>query len=510
MDIAYEIERLIQYGINKCLIDEYDIIYCRNRIIGFLGLDEIDEVDIENEKLDSPVEILENIIDWALKSGRLEDGSITNKDLFDTRLMACITPKPSEIIHKFNELYNINSVLATDYYYSLSRNTNYIRTDRIEKDLKWKTSTPYGELDITINLSKPEKDPKEIAAAKNAPQSAYPRCLLCRENEGYTGRINHPGRGNHRIIPLTLNDERWYLQYSPYSYYNEHCIVLKESHEPMKISRETFIRLLDFVEQFPHYFIGSNADLPIVGGSILSHDHFQGGRYEFPMAGAEIERKYRIDKFEGTSLGIVRWPLSVVRLEGSDKRQIVDAAEYVKEKWDSYSEESVGIISHTNGTPHNTVTPIARMKNNRFQLDLVLRNNRTSEKFPEGIFHPHRELHHIKKENIGLIEVMGLAVLPGRLSKELKGLETYLINKDRINEMDMNEELIKHREWCMELLDKYAGIFQDNVSEIIKREVGLTFLKVLEDAGVFKRDCRGMAAFDNFMNSIGALPDERI
>lgn len=502
VDISYEVERLIKYGVNKKLINEYDVIYSRNRILEFLGLNEIDEVNTKDEKPDSPVEILKNIMDWAIKTGRLQEEDTTYKDLFDTELMACITPKPSEIIYKFNELYSISSMLATDYYYSLSKNTNYIRTDRIKKDLKWKTSTPYGELDITINLSKPEKDPKAIAAAKNAPQGVYPKCLLCRENEGYAGHINHPGRGNHRIIPLTLNEERWYLQYSPYSYYNEHCIVLKDIHEPMKISKDTFKRLMDFVEQFPHYFIGSNADLPIVGGSILSHDHFQGGRYEFPMARAEIEKKYEIDKFKGVTLGILKWPMSVVRLEGRDKKQIVDTAEYLKEKWDNYSDDSVDIISHTDGIPHNAVTPIARIKNNKFQLDLVLRNNRTSRKYPDGIFHPHKELHHIKKENIGLIEVMGLAVLPARLNTELKSLEAYLLNRNRICEIDKDKELIKHKKWCMELLSKYPGVSENNVKKIIKEEVGLVFLKVLEDSGVFKRDNRGTAAFDRFMNSL--------
>jgi UDPglucose--hexose-1-phosphate uridylyltransferase len=422
--ITYEIERLVRYGLNKGLINEYDVIYTRNRILEVLTLNEIDEVNVEDENLESPKLILENIMDWALKTGRLEGDDITSKDLFDTKLMACITPMPSEIINKFNKLYYIDSALATDYYYDLSKNTNYIRIDRMERDLKWKTSTPYGYLDITINLSKPEKDPRAIAAARNTPQGSYPKCLLCKENEGYAGRLNHPGRGNHRIIPLALNKERWYLQYSPYSYYNEHCIILKGKHEPMRISKETFIRLIDFVEQFPHYFIGSNADLPIVGGSILSHDHFQGGKYEFAMANAEIDKEFAIDEIDRVAVGRVKWPMSVVRLEGRDKNHIVEAAEYIKEKWDNYSDEAVGIISQSNGIPHNTVTPIARVKNKKFQMDLVLRNNRTSMEYPDGIFHPHRELHHIKKENIGLIEVMGLAILTARLNRELKKLYT--------------------------------------------------------------------------------------
>lgn len=502
MDIAYEVERLIRYGLDKELISEYDVVYSRNRILEVLGLDEIREATAENENLDSPAKILENILEWAVKAGKLEGDDITNKDLFDTKLMACITPKPSEVINRFYKLYSEDSTAATNYYYSLSRNTNYIRVDRIEKDLKWKASTPYGELDITINLSKPEKDPKAIAAAKNAPQSSYPKCLLCKENEGYAGRINHPGRGSHRIIPLTLNQERWYLQYSPYSYYNEHCIVLKDKHEPMKLSRETYARLLDFIEMFPHYFIGSNADLPIVGGSILSHDHFQGGRYEFSMAKSEVERYFTIDKIQSVKIGRVRWPMSVVRIEGREKNQVINAAAYIKEKWDNYSDEAVGVISHTDGVPHNTVTPIARMKNGSFQMDLVLRNNRVSEEYPDGIFHPHKELHHIKKENIGLIEVMGLAVLPVRLNRELKELQKYLINRDKIEEIVKDEELIKHREWSMKLIDKYQDINRNNVDEIIKSEVGLVFLKVLEDAGVFKRDNRGITAFDRFMGSL--------
>ncbi len=502
MDISYEIERLIQYGLYKGLINQYDIIYTRNRILEFLNLNEMDEVRVEDEKLESPKLILENIMDWAFKNAKLEGDDITSKDLFDTKLMACITPMPSEIINNFNRLHDIDSAKATDYYYDLSKNTNYIRTDRIERDLKWKTSTPYGYLDITINLSKPEKDPKAIAAAKNTLSSSYPKCLLCKENEGYAGRLNHPGRGNHRIIPLTLNNERWYLQYSPYSYYNEHCIVLKGEHVPMKICKETFIRLMDFVEQFPHYFIGSNADLPIVGGSILSHDHFQGGKYEFAMANAEIDKEFAIDKIKGVNVGRVKWPMSVVRLEGRDKNHVVEAAEYIKEKWDNYSDETIGIISQSNGIPHNTVTPIARMKNKKFQMDLVLRNNRTSAEYQYGIFHPHRDLHHIKKENIGLIEVMGLAVLPARLNRELKKLKDYLIDRDRINEIDKDEEMIKHRSWCIELLNKYPTIFEAEVDEIIKSEVGLVFLKVLEDSGVFKRDKEGTMAFDRFMNSL--------
>jgi UDPglucose--hexose-1-phosphate uridylyltransferase len=412
--------------------------------------------------------------------------------------MGCLMPRPSEVVSKFSELYLEDKKKATDYYYSLSRNSNYIRTDRVKKDLKWKTSTEYGEIDITINLSKPEKDPKAIAAAKDLPSSSYPKCLLCKENEGYAGRINHPARQNHRVIPITLNNEKWFFQYSPYVYYNEHCIIFKGEHEPMKISKETFVRLLDFTERFPHYFIGSNADLPIVGGSILSHDHFQGGNYEFAMANARVEKEFRVDKFKDVKVGRIKWPMSVIRLEGDNKKSVMEAAYYIHTKWRDYSDETVGILAYTDGIPHNTVTPIARMRLGKFQLDLVLRNNRTTEEYPHGIFHPHKELHHIKKENIGLIEVMGLAVLPARLKTELKDLEYYLVNKDNIKNIG-EEELVKHKEWCMEIASKYDNINNSNVKEILQKEVGNKFSKVLEHAGVFKKDESGKDAFDRFI-----------
>ncbi|MDP4089626.1 MAG: UDP-glucose--hexose-1-phosphate uridylyltransferase [Bacillota bacterium] len=499
INICEEIERLLQYGASKSLMDEADKVYTRNRLLEVLELDDFAEVKIEEEALEYPDEILENIMAWALEIGILEYEGGVYKDLFDTKLMACLMPRPSEVISKFNELYLENKKAATDYYYSLCRYSNYIRTNRVAKDLKWQVETGYGPIDITINLSKPEKDPKAIAAAKNLPSVAYPKCLLCRENEGYAGRLNHPARQNHRVIPVTLNNEDWFFQYSPYVYYNEHCIVFKGGHEPMRICKETFTRLLDFTERFPHYFIGSNADLPIVGGSILSHDHFQGGNYTFAMSKAPVEEVFEAKGLNGVSVGKVKWPMSVIRLEGEIKEEVIDAGYNIYTQWKDYSDESVDVLAYTQGTPHNTVTPIARMKDGKFQLDLVLRNNRTSKEHPDGIFHPHSELHHIKKENIGLIEVMGLAVLPARLKSELKELEYFLLNKDSLGEIDSREELVKHKEWCCEIIGKYGNIDGGNVSSILQKEVGMKFLTVLEHAGVFKRDRTGQEAFNKFV-----------
>lgn len=500
VNISYEIERLVNYSLKKGLIKDEDVVFAKNSIAMVLGLEEIDECTVE-EDIEAPADILENMTEWAVNNGMIDD-STGCRDLFDTKIMGCLVPRPSEVIREFNSLYKKDERLATDYFYNINRASNYIRTDRIKKDLKWETKTEYGDIEITINLSKPEKDPKDIAAAKNSSQSSYPKCVLCRENEGYSGRINHPARQNLRLMPVKLNGEEWYLQYSPYVYYDEHCIVLKGKHEPMKISKDTFIRLLDFVDMFPHYFIGSNAGLPIVGGSILSHDHFQGGRHEFAMAKAGTEETYAIKSFNGITLSKVKWPMSVLRLEGSIKEDVVAAGNYIYEAWKDYSDEGVDIICSTKGVPHNTVTPIARKKNGRFQLDLVLRNNRTSNKYPDGIFHPHRELHHIKKENIGLIEVLGLAVLPGRLVNELKELSYYIVNRSRIEELNDRENLLKHKEWCLEIINSYSDINEKNVEEIMQKEVGLRFLKVLEDAGVYKRDKRGQEAFDKFINTL--------
>ncbi|EOD00901.1 UDP-glucose--hexose-1-phosphate uridylyltransferase [Caldisalinibacter kiritimatiensis] len=502
INIFNEIDRLIHYGLNKELIKEEDIVYCRNLILNLLNLSEYEEVGIIEENLDSPLPILNNILTWAYENGVLESNTPVYRDLLDTKIMNCLMPRPSEIVDKFYKLYDENPQNATDYFYKLSRNSNYIRTDRVAKNMVWKVNTEYGDLDITINLSKPEKDPKAIAAAKNMPASSYPKCLLCKENEGYAGRVNHPARQNHRIIPLTLKNEKWYLQYSPYVYFNEHSIVLKDTHEPMKISKDTFDRLLEFVEKFPHYFIGSNADLPIVGGSILSHDHFQGGNYEFAMATAPLEHTTTIDKFEDIEVGIVKWPMSVIRLRGNDRHKLSELADFILGRWKKYEDLELDILSHTDNIPHNTVTPIARRRDELFELDLVLRNNRTSKEHPYGIFHPHEELHHIKKENIGLIEVMGLAVLPARLKTELEQLSYYLLNPTKEKKLIENENLMKHIDWYHEIKDKYDDITEGNVDEILRKEVGLKFLQVLEHAGVFKRDDKGKKGFIKFIDSL--------
>lgn len=505
INIYQEINRLINYGLNKDLIKEEDIVYCRNLILDVLNLSDYEEAEIAEiakEYLESPVPILDNILTWAYENGVLESNTPVYRDLLDTKIMNCLMPRPSEVIDKFYRLYNENPQYATDYFYNLCRNSNYIRTDRVGKNIVWKVNTEYGELDITINLSKPEKDPKAIAAAKNMPSSSYPKCLLCKENEGYAGRLNHPARQNHRIIPLTLKDEKWYFQYSPYVYFNEHSIVFKGIHEPMKISKETFNRLLEFVEKYPHYFIGSNADLPIVGGSILSHDHFQGGNYEFAMAKAPIEYSTTINGFEGVEVGIVKWPMSVIRLRGNDRHRVSKLANLIFERWKQYDDRELDILSYTDDTPHNTVTPIARRRNDLFEMDLVLRNNRTSKEHPYGIFHPHEELHHIKKENIGLIEVMGLAVLPARLKVELEKLSYYLLNPAKEKELMEDNQLAKHIDWYHQIKDKYDNITEKNVNQILRKEVGLKFLQVLEHAGVFKRNEKGRKGFMKFINSL--------
>ena len=502
INIYYEIDRLMQYGLNQGLIEENDVVYSRNLVLRVLKLEDYVSAAVPKEKLESPMPILENIISWSYEKGILESNSPVYADLFDTEIMNCLMPRPSEIIKKFNSLYIESPEKATNYYYDLSKSSNYIRMDRIAKDQVWKSQTAYGEIDITINLSKPEKDPKAIAAAKNIVSSSYPKCLLCKENEGYYGRVNHPARQNHRIIPLTLKGEQWFIQYSPYVYYNEHSIIFKGAHEPMKISKESFDRVLEFVEKFPHYFIGSNADLPIVGGSILSHDHFQGGNYVFAMAKAVIEHKFEIAGFEEIEAGIVKWPMSVIRLKSKDREKLSELAEHVLNSWKEYSDNEARIWAYTNDTPHNTITPIARKREGYFELDLVLRNNRTNEEFPDGIYHPHQELHHIKKENIGLIEVMGLAVLPARLKDELEKLAYYLINKGSEVQLRDQPELEKHLSWYAEIVERYQEISENNVMEILKKEVGLKFAAVLEHAGVFKRDDAGQKAFFRFMRSI--------
>ena len=440
---------------------------------------------------------MKDLLDWAVENGRIEDGT-TSRDLFDTELMGRLTPRPSQVIRAFRTRYEESPEAATDWYYQFSQDTDYILRYRIAKDVKWVAPTPYGDLDITINLSKPEKDPRAIAAAKLQKSVGYPKCLLCREAEGYVGRMDYPGRANHRIIPLKLNGENYFLQYSPYVYYNEHCIVLNEQHVPMKIDRATFQRLLDFVRQFPHYFLGSNADLPIVGGSILSHDHFQGGRYRFAMEKAPVERELVFPGFEDVQAGIVCWPMSVIRLRCADSGRIVQLADKILAAWRAYTDESVSIYAQTEGEPHNTITPIARRRGKDFEMDLVLRNNLTTQEHPLGLFHPHAELHHIKKENIGLIEVMGLAVLPARLKDELAQLAALLCSG---GDLYADEATAKHAPWAEELKTRH-DFSKEDAEAVLRQEVGQVFMHVLEDAGVFKRDEAGQAAFLRFAESV--------
>lgn len=498
VDINREIKRLVKYGLDKGLIAIEDEGYAVNRLLEVLMLDELIDLEVEKESLDHPQPILDNILDLAYETGVLEENTVTYRDLLDTKLMGCLMPRPSEVIKRFWEEYKLSPKLATDHYYADAIHCNYIRKERIDKNLSWKAATAYGELDITINLSKPEKDPKAIAAARNMKSSSYPKCLLCKENEGYHGRVNHPARQNLRVIPIELCKEQWYLQYSPYVYYNEHCIIFKGQHEPMKISQSTFDRLLAFVEQFPHYFVGSNADLPIVGGSILSHDHFQGGSYKFAMELAPIRKQMNINGYEDVEAGIVKWPMSVIRLRSENMERLSQLSNHILEAWRGYSDESMEILSHTQGEPHNTITPIARYKNGKYEMDLVLRNNRTSKAHPLGIFHPHSDLHHIKKENIGLIEVMGLAVLPARLIEELKLIQECLSGHRNIQDF---EELQSHLPWVEYLKSKYRGN-QHNFEEILKMEIGIKFERILTDAGVFKQDGRGLKAFEIFINCV--------
>ena len=475
------------------LITPEDRICCINTLLDILKTEPEENV-VPAEGLTTP-EILFRLTEDAVQRGLVEDEN-ESRDLFDTRIMSAFTPFPHEVIRTFREKYAQGPEIATEWYYSFSKATNYIRSDRIAKDKKWTFTGKYGTLDITINLAKPEKDPRAIAKARNAANHAYPLCQLCAENEGYAGRIGHPARQNHRIIPIRLNGENWYLQYSPYSYYNEHCIALNERHIPMKIDRGSFCRLLDFVEQFPHYFIGSNADLPIVGGSILSHDHFQGGRYEFAMARAPMEEKLVFPGFEDVSAGIVAWPMSVIRLQSENKARLIDLADRILSVWRSYSDPSVFVFAETDGEPHNTITPIARRRGGAFELDLVLRNNITTGEHPLGVFHPHAELHHIKKENIGLIEVMGLAVLPSRLDRELEAIRSLLLSGE-----EPDPELALHADWIGELRQKYT-FTEENTQNILEQEVGAVFERVLEDAGVFKRCPEGKTAFLRFTDTV--------
>ncbi len=491
------IKKLVCYGLEKDFFKTADTVYITNKIIDTLRLDEFEDngesytnVDIE--------QVLSEILEYAVQNGIIED-SIVYRDLFDARIMGLLLPRPSEVIEKFNSLYEQSPLGATDYFYRLSCDSDYIRRYRIKKDLKWLADTEYGELEITVNLSKPEKDPKAIAAAKSAAQVGYPKCLLCKENEGYAGRVNSPARQNHRIIPITINNSPWMFQYSPYVYYNEHCIVFNSKHTPMQINDDTFVKLFDFVKLFPHYFVGSNADLPIVGGSILSHDHFQGGHHTFAMAKAPIEKHVTFEAYEDIEAGIVKWPMSVIRLRHKDSDKIIPLARKILAAWRGYTDETAFIFANTNGEPHNTITPIARKNGDMFELDLVLRNNITTAEHPMGVYHPHKELHNIKKENIGLIEVMGLAVLPARLKNEMAMLETAIVNNENLRN---NDALAKHADWVDEFKTKYDDINAENVDDIIKAEIGLVFSKVLEHAGVYKRNSDGVNAFMRFIDSV--------
>ena len=491
------IKQLVDYALANELIHPEDEIYARNQILMVLELDEYEAPEAAAVR---PVhELLDELTEDAVRRGVCDDNAVA-RELFDTKLMGCLTPRPSEVRWRFNQIKQTQGAeAATDWFYKLSQDTNYIRRDRIARDMKWVTPTAYGDLDITINLSKPEKDPKAIAAAKNAPQSGYPKCQLCIENEGYAGRMNHPARENHRILPVTINDSAWFMQYSPYVYYNEHCIVFNGQHTPMKIEPATFRKLLDFVMAYPHYFVGSNADLPIVGGSILSHDHFQGGRYTFAMEKAPLEKTWTFPGFEDVTAGIVHWPMSCIRLSCPDTNRLVALADKILAAWRGYSDPDCFIFAETEGVPHNTITPIARKRGENYELDLVLRNNITTEEHPMGVYHPHTKLHHIKKENIGLIEVMGLAVLPSRLKAEMAELADALVAGTPVAEY--NEVLAKHGDWAKELMDRYT-ITRENVEEILHKEIGLIFAEVLEDAGVYKLDEGGRAGFLRFLESV--------
>ena len=506
--IQERILELTEYGLVTGLITEDDKIYTINRLMELLEIDEMEDRVFEAYAARQPMtqqtaeesleDILAEMMDYAYEKGIMKENSIVYKDLFDTKIMGILVPRPAEVRARFKDLYEHTSAqAATDYFYKLSCDSNYIRRQRIKKDRKWTTETEFGTLDITINLSKPEKDPKAIAAAKNAKQSAYPKCQLCKENEGYAGRVNHPARQNHRIIPVTINHSDWYFQYSPYVYYNEHCIVFNSLHTPMKIERATFGKLLDFVTQFPHYFVGSNADLPIVGGSILSHDHFQGGHYTFAMAKAPIEKTLTFKGFEDVKAGIVKWPMSVIRISSADR--LIELADRILKAWRGYTDEDAFIFAETDGEPHNTITPIARKRGEDYELDLVLRNNITTEEHPLGVYHPHARLHHIKKENIGLIEVMGLAVLPARLKDEMAALSKAILEKKDIR---ADEMLAKHADWVEEFLPKYDHIDETNIMDILHEEIGLVFNEVLKDAGVYKCTEEGRKAFMRFIDAV--------
>lgn len=493
--LSKSIKKLVEYGVETGLTPECERIYTTNLLLELFKEDEYEDVSIEGEELNLE-EILKELLDEACARGIIED-SIVYRDLFDTKMMNCLVPRPAQVQETFAKKYEVSPKEATDYYYKLSQDSDYIRRYRVCKDRKWKVDSPYGEIDITINLSKPEKDPKAIAAAKNSKSSSYPKCQLCVENEGYAGRVNHPARENHRIMPITVNDSAWGFQYSPYVYYNEHCIVFNGQHTPMKIEKQTFIKLFDFVKLFPHYFLGSNADLPIVGGSILSHDHFQGGNYTFAMAKAPMEETFSVEGFEDVEAGIVHWPLSVIRLRGKDETRLIELGEHILDKWRGYTDEDAFVYAETDGEPHNTITPIARKVGDTYELDLALRNNITTDEHPLGVYHPHAQWHNIKKENIGLIEVMGLAVLPARLKEEMEILADYIVEGKDISS---NEKIAKHKEWADIFLPKYAEITKENVMDILQEEIGIVFTHVLEDAGVYKCTEEGRKEFRKFIS----------
>ncbi len=497
MKLYENIKKLVQYGIDTGLTPECERIYTTNLLLDLMRENSYENVacDLSDIILE---DVLHDLLDEACARGIIED-DITSRDLFDTKLMNALLPRPAQVQQTFREQYDISPEAATAYYYKFSQDSDYIRRYRIKKDQKWTVDTAYGTLDITINLSKPEKDPKAIAAARNSAASSYPKCQLCMENEGYGGRADHPARENHRIIPITINDSDWGFQYSPYVYYNEHCIVFNGEHTPMKIERNTFVKLFDFIKLFPHYFLGSNADLPIVGGSILSHDHFQGGHYTFAMAKAPVIRSFTVKGYEDVTAGIVKWPLSVIRLQCTDETRIIDLADHILRTWRGYTDPDAFIFAETDGQPHNTITPIARKRGDLYELDLTLRNNITTEEHPLGVYHPHAALHHIKKENIGLIEVMGLAVLPARLKGELELLKEYILEGKDIRS---NDSIEKHADWVDEFLPNYPEINALNVEEILQQEVGKIFCQVLEDAGVYKCTPEGMEAFERFTNTL--------
>ncbi len=514
------ITALVEYGLKTGMVSEQDKVYTINRLLDLLGLEEFEEADPHVLYRMPLEEILKGMLDYAYEHGILKENSIVYRDLFDTGIMGLLVPRPSEVISRFKALYSESPKKATDFYYKFSQDTDYIRRYRIATDIKWVTETEYGDIDITINLSKPEKDPAAIAAARRMKQSGYPKCLLCKENEGYTGRVNHPARQNHRVMPIRINNQDWGFQYSPYVYYNEHCIVFNYEHTPMKIDRAAFCKLFDFVKLFPHYFVGSNADLPIVGGSILTHDHFQGGNYEFAMAKAPVEKSFAINGFEKVRAGIVKWPMSVIRLKSETTQPLIELGDFILNRWRNYTDEEAFIHAYSDSDgnllpakqvsgstpdgkkgyePHNTITPIARKAGGFYELDLVLRNNVVTKEHPFGVYHPHAELHHIKKENIGLIEVMGLAVLPSRLKEEMEILKSYILSGKDINS---NEIIAKHKSWVDEFLPKYQNLNENTIDNIIKKEIGMVFSTVLEHAGVYKRNKKGQEAFIRFIKYV--------